>query len=76
MSLPDETGRFELVHRPGKETPCPQPFSTCPSPSTGSLPGSMRDRTTASVMAENAYTIGRWPMSPEVRQESQAARQG
>jgi hypothetical protein len=24
----------------------------------------------------NACTIGRWPMSPEVRQESQAVRRG
>ena len=58
MSHPDETGRFELAHRPGIETPCPQLFSTCPSPSTGSSPGPMRDRTTASVMAGKPARLG------------------
>src|ERR687898_1739076 len=58
MSLPVEAGRSELDRRPGKETPCPQPFSTCPSPSTDSSPGPMRDRTTASVTAGTACTSG------------------
>ncbi len=39
MSLPVEAGRSELDRRPGKETPCPLPFSTCPSLSTDSSPG-------------------------------------
>ena len=58
MSLPVEAGRSKLDRRPGKETPCPQPFSTCPSPSTDSSPGPMRDRTTASVTASTACTSG------------------
>jgi MFS family permease len=44
---------------PGKETPCPQPFSICPSPSTDSSPGPMRDRTTDSATAGTACTSGR-----------------
>ena len=45
-------------HRPGKEPPCPQPFSTCPCPSTGSSPGPMKGRATGSVTAGTACTSG------------------
>ena len=34
-----EGDRMATQTRPGKETPCPQPSSTCPCPSTGSSPG-------------------------------------
>jgi hypothetical protein len=49
----------DLAYAQKKETPCPQPFSTCPCPSTGSSPGPMRDRTTASATAGTACTSGR-----------------
>jgi hypothetical protein len=49
---------ISVDRRPGKQTPCPQPFLTCPCRSTDSLAGPMRDRATGSAPAGTACTSG------------------